>query len=97
MAVLEFVKGVLQVISAFLLAIPDPIRALIMAAYQLLREIVDNFLNTGAYLYVDAPGVTSTLAALEDLGLDPPEPPKWLAGDPILGAEVVASAVGKGK
>jgi hypothetical protein len=91
-AVLEFVKGVLQVISAFLLAIPDPIRALIMAAYQLLREIVDNFLNTGAYLYVDAPGVTSTLATLEDLGLDPPEPPKWLAGDPILGAEGTVDA-----
>ena len=85
-ALLQFIKGVLEIISAFLLAIPDPIRALIMAVYRLLREIIDNFLNTGAYLYVDAPGVTSTLATLDDLGLGPPEPPSWLAGEPIRGA-----------
>jgi hypothetical protein len=85
-AVLQFVKGVLQIISSLLMAIPDPIRALIMAVYQLLREIIDNLLNTGAYLYVDAPGVTSTVATLNDLGLGAPDPPSWLAGDPIAGA-----------
>lgn len=91
-AVLQFIKGILDVLSAFLLAIPDPIKALIMAAYQLLREIIDNFLNTGAYVYVDVPGLTSTLATLDDLQLGPPQPPKWLAGDPIVGATGTADA-----
>ena len=80
-AVLEFVAGVLDIISALLLAIPDPYRALIQAAYELLKSIIEDFLNTGAYLYFDAPGITSTRATLEEMGVSIPEPSTWRAGD----------------
>ncbi len=80
-AVLKIVAGILEVISKFLLAFPDPFRALILAAYTLLKEIVDDFLNSGAYVYYDAPGILSNIATLEEMGAKIPEPPKWLAGD----------------
>ena len=80
-AILEFIAGILDVISALLLAIPDPIRALVLAAYNLLKQIIDDFLATGVYLYFDAPGLTSNIAALSDMGMPEPDLPKWLAGD----------------
>ncbi len=80
-AVLKIVAGILDVISKFLLAFPDPFRALILAAYTLLKEIVDDFLNSGGYVYYDAPGLTSNFATLEEMGVEIPPPLKWVAGD----------------
>jgi hypothetical protein len=80
-AILSFIAGILDVISTLLLAIPDPIRALVLAAYNLLKQIIDDFLATGVYLYFDAPGLTSNIATLTDMGLEEPELPKWVAGD----------------
>jgi hypothetical protein len=80
-AVLEFVAGILDVISALLIAIPDPLRALILAAYQILKEIVDDLLSSGAYVYFDAPGLLSNIATLTELGMAEPELPRWVAGD----------------
>src|SRR5829696_6424289 len=54
-AVLEFVAGVLDVVSTLLISLPDPIRALILAAIELLTTIIEDLLNSGAYVYVDAP------------------------------------------
>lgn len=90
-AILEFIAGVLDIISALLLAIPDIIKALVMAAYTLLKQIIDDFLNTGVYLYFDAPGITSNIATLSDMGMDEPEMPKWLAGDKMSKPSAAAS------
>jgi hypothetical protein len=80
-AVLEFVAGILEVVSKILIAIPDPYRALIIAAYQILKDIVDDLLASGAYVYFDAPGLLSNVATLTDMGMAPPDLPKWVAGD----------------
>lgn len=80
-ALLEFIAGILEVVSALLLAIPDPYRALILAAYQILKTIVDDLLSSGVYLYFDAPGLTSNVATLVDLGMAEPDLPTWVAGD----------------
>ena len=80
-AVLKFIKGILDVLAALLLAIPDPLKALILAAYAILKEIIDNLLATGGYVYFDAPGITSTTATLAEMGAATPELPRWLAGD----------------
>ncbi len=81
-AVLRFIAGVLDVISNFLLGFPDPWQALIWAAYNLLKAIIDDFLATGVYLYFDAPGVTSNWVVLSDMGLVKPPPEKWQHGGP---------------
>ncbi len=80
-AVLKLVAGILDVISKLLLSLPDPFRALILAAYTLLKEIIDDFLASGAYLYYDAPGLVSNAATLRDMGLEVPPLPTWMAGD----------------
>jgi hypothetical protein len=89
LALLRFIAGILEVISALLLAIPDPIKALILAAYNLLKTIIDDFLASGCYLYFDAPGFTSNLATLSDMGVDAPPVMTWLAGDPVPGRQGV--------
>lgn len=81
-AFLKVVGGILEILQALLLAIPDPIKALIMAAYNLLKQIVDDILATGAYLYVDVPGLLSNRKTINDLGGRIPDPPEWLAGSP---------------
>jgi hypothetical protein len=80
-AVLEFVAGILEVVSKLLLALPDPYRALILAAYQILKTIVDDLLASGVYVYFDAPGIVSNVATLTDLGMQEPDLPRWVAGD----------------
>jgi hypothetical protein len=78
--VLSVVQGILDAISALLVDITDPLRALIMAAYEILKDIIEDFLGSGAYVYTDAPGLVTTQAALVNLGMkeQPIEP--WLAG-----------------
>jgi hypothetical protein len=80
-AVLDFVAGILEVISKLLIAIPDPFRALILAAYELLKSIIDDLLGSGAYVYFDAPGLLSNTVTLRDMGVREPELPRWVAGD----------------
>lgn len=72
---LEVIKALLQVIAAFastlaaiLIGLLDPYRALVMAAYQLLRDLIQDITNSGAYLYYDAPGITSPLPTPAELG-----------------------------
>jgi len=78
---LDVIAAILDVIKTFLVAFPDPIRAIVMAAYQMLKTIVDDFLATGAYVYVDVPGLLSNRKTLNDMGARIEEPPTWLAGD----------------
>ena len=47
-------------ISALLIDITDPFRALIMAAYEILKDIISDFLGSGAYVYCDGPGLVTT-------------------------------------
>ncbi|SDZ14973.1 hypothetical protein SAMN05444365_10631 [Micromonospora pattaloongensis] len=79
-ALLEFVAGILEVVSKLLVGLTDPFRALILAAIDLLTTIVEDLLNSGAYVYVDAPGLTSNVATMQDLGLGEVELPTWIAG-----------------
>lgn len=80
-AVLEFVAGILDVVSKLLISLPDPFRALILAAIELLTSIIEDLLNAGAYVYADAPGLLSTIATVRDIAGGEPDPPQWLAGD----------------
>ena len=78
--VLSVVSGILDAISALLIDITDPFRALILAAYEILKDIVEDFLGTGAYVYTDAPGLVTNQAALVNLGMTEQSIPPWLAG-----------------
>ncbi|RKG63566.1 hypothetical protein D7W79_40110, partial [Corallococcus exercitus] len=79
-AVLQFVKALLQALAAILLGLPDPFRALILAAYALLKDIIDDLLNAGAYLYADAPGIGPTETNLAETGFIPNVPRDFKAG-----------------
>jgi hypothetical protein len=68
-ALLQVVAGLLSVLSAILIGLLDPFRAIILAAYQLLKDLLEDLLNAGGYLYYDAPGITSREASLAELGL----------------------------
>lgn len=78
--VLSVVSGILDVVSALLIDITDPFRALIMAAYEILKDIVDDLLGSGAYVYTDAPGLVTNQAVLTRLGVPSTDLPTWLAG-----------------
>lgn len=93
-AVLKVVAGLLDVLTAFLLEIPDPIRAMILAAYQILKDLVDDLLSSGAYVYSDVPGVTSWKSTLADIGEAAKEPKEWKAGDPVAPPAVVGAFEG---
>jgi hypothetical protein len=86
-ALLQVIAALLQALAAILIGIPDIFRALIMAAYQLLRDIINDLLNTGAYMYVDAPGLLpleqsreQRLAALRETGVFIDPGADWKAG-----------------
>lgn len=79
-AFLKVISGFLDILQALLLALPDPIKAIVMAAYQLLKTLIDDLLATGAYVYVDIPGLLSNRKTLNDMGAKIPEPSTWLAG-----------------
>ncbi|GMU10194.1 hypothetical protein [Corallococcus caeni] len=79
-AVLQFVKALLEALAAILLGLPDPFRALILAAYTLLKDIIDDLLNAGAYLYADAPGIGPTETNLAETGFIPNVPRDFKAG-----------------
>lgn len=88
---LKVVAGLLDVLTTFLLELPDPIRAMILAAYEILKAVVDDILSSGCYVYTDLPGITSWKATLKDLGTAAAEPRTWKAGDfrapaPLVGA-----------
>ena len=78
--ILSVINGILDAISALLIDITDPFRALIMAAYEILKDIIEDFLGSGAYLYTDAPGLVTTQAALVNLGMKEQPIDPWLAG-----------------
>jgi hypothetical protein len=86
-ALLEVIAALLQALAAILIGIPDIFRALIMAAYQLLRDIINDLLNSGGYMYVDAPGLLpleqsseQRLAALKETGVFIDPGADWKAG-----------------
>ena len=78
--VLTVVSGILDAISALLIDITDPFRALIMAAYEILKDIIADFLGSGAYVYTDGPGLVTNQAALVNLGMHEQPISPWLAG-----------------
>lgn len=82
-AILDFLAGILDILSALLLDILDPMRALVLAAYEILRSIIEDLLNSGAYLYADLVGLpfpAITRPALPASGDKPP----WIPGGPPL-------------
>ncbi len=78
--VLSVVSGILKAIDALLIDITDPFRALIMAAYEILKDIIEDFLGSGAYVYTDGPGLVTNQAALVNLGMTERPISPWLAG-----------------
>jgi len=68
-ALLQVISAFLKVLSAILIGLLDPYRALILAAYQLLKDLFNDLLNAGGYLYADIPGVTSPASIAAEMGL----------------------------
>ena len=68
-ALLQVIAALLQALAAILIGLPDPFEALILAAYELLVAIINDLLNTGAYLYIDAPGIQPTEVTLSETGI----------------------------
>lgn len=79
-ALLNLVKALLEALAAILIGLLDPFRALIEAAIKLLADIISDLLNTGAYMYVDAPGITPTEVTLAETGLVLDPKADWTAG-----------------
>lgn len=80
-ALLQVIAAFVEIIKALLIGIPDPFEALILAAYHALQAIINDILNTGAYMYYDAPGFTSHEISLAELGLDPEPKKQFNAGE----------------
>jgi hypothetical protein len=88
-ALLKVIAALLQALAAILIGLPDIFRALILAAYALLRDIINDLLNTGAYMYVDAPGITPTEVGLRETGIFLEPEADWKAGRTLQPAPVV--------
>ncbi len=68
-ALLQTLASLLQLLASVLIGVADPFRALILAAYELLRDIINDLINTGAYLYADAPGIIPREVPLSESGI----------------------------
>ena len=68
-ALLRLLATFLEILKVLLIGILDPFYALILAAYKALQALINDLLNTGAYLYYDAPGFTSKEVSMAELGL----------------------------
>ncbi len=79
-ALLKVVAALLEALSAILIGITDLFRALIMAAYELVRDIINDLLNTGAYMYIDAPGIMPTEVGIRETGIFVDPVADWKAG-----------------
>jgi hypothetical protein len=79
-ALLQVIAALLDALAAILIGIPDILRALIMAAYALLRDIINDLLNTGAYMYLDVPGLTPRESSIRETGLFIEPAKDWKAG-----------------
>jgi hypothetical protein len=82
-AILDFLAGILDILSALLLDILDPMRALVLAAYEILRSIIEDLLNSGAYLYADLVGLPFPAITRPVLPASGDKPP-WIPGGPPL-------------
>ncbi|HSR97005.1 MAG TPA: hypothetical protein VLM79_08155 [Kofleriaceae bacterium] len=79
-ALLQVIAALLDALAAILIGLPDILRALIMAAYALLRDIINDLLNTGAYMYLDVPGITPRESSIRETGLFIEPAKDWKAG-----------------
>lgn len=88
-ALLKVIAALLQALAAILIGLPDIFRALILAAYALLRDIINDLLNTGAYMYVDAPGLMPTEVGLRETGIFLDPVADWKAGRTLQSPPIV--------
>jgi hypothetical protein len=79
-ALLQVIAALLEALAAILMGLPDILRALIMAAYALLRDIINDLLNTGAYMYLDVPGLTPRESSIRETGVFIDPVADWKAG-----------------
>jgi hypothetical protein len=79
-ALLQVIAALLDALAAILIGLPDILRALIMAAYALLRDIINDLLNTGAYMYLDVPGITPRESSIRETGIYIDPVADWKAG-----------------
>jgi len=86
---LQVIAAILQALAVILIGLGDIFRALIMAAYALLRDIINDLLNTGAYMYVDAPGIMPTEVGLRETGIFLDPEADWKAGRALKSPPIV--------
>lgn len=79
-ALLKVIAALLEALAAIMVGIADPLRALLAAVIALVRDIINDLLNTGVYMYADAPGITPTESSIEETGLFVDPEQDWIAG-----------------
>jgi hypothetical protein len=88
-ALLQVISALLQALAAILIGLSDIFRALIAAAIALLRDIINDLVNTGAYLYIDAPGIMPTEVDWKETGIPVDPVGDWKAGQELKPPPVV--------
>lgn len=87
--ILDIIAGFLDALAFILFGLLDPYRALILAAYNALKSMIEDLLNSGVYLYYDAPKLTSLEATLSDMGFPTDPVTTWKAGHVDAPAPVI--------
>lgn len=88
-ALLKVIAALLEALAAILIGILDPLRLIILAVVGLVRDIINDLLNTGVYMYVDAPGITPTESSIRETGLFVAPEKDWVAGRKLAPPPVV--------
>lgn len=82
-ALLEVIAGILDILSSLLMDLLDPFRALILAAYELLKSIIEDLLGSGAYLYYDVVGTDIPKLTRPPVDLGSDAEPFFPGGPPL--------------
>jgi len=54
-AILQVVKAILDIIKVFIIDVSSPLEALVQALYEIVARLVDDFFQSGLYMYIDGP------------------------------------------
>lgn len=75
-AILGVIRAFAQALAAILVGLLDPLRAIVLAAYEALNALVNDLIHAGAYLYLDPLSWNEVLPTPQELGIPvrPEEP-----------------------
>ncbi len=79
-SILQVIATILEILAALIIDLSDPFHALILAAIEAIQALINDLLNAGAYVYADAPGITSPIVNPLEVGLMPSPAKLFRAG-----------------